>query len=279
MQQPAHRLRAAEIVADFTEDARLRGGKREAERVEKRLDEMIVPRAGQAARVSLKFSAARLDLRLQFDELVEREAAAGDFHVGHFFREVEQVNGAGQGGQRGRGFLRLHDLRLELLERPPDQPAQPALRQPLGERINRRDAVEVDGDFLAGLDVFRLGMVDGARLERIGFAENHHVVADREILFEERQVPPAAMQPRRAVVENELEDGLGALGKIIHALRDDLAARGRGHAELQILDREKMAAVLVAARTVEEEIVDGENFQPRQLRRAFGADAGQSGHG
>ena len=43
------------------------------------------------------------------------------------------------------------DVRLELRERPPDERAQPALREAFGERIDRREAIEVDEVLLPAL--------------------------------------------------------------------------------------------------------------------------------
>src|ERR1039458_10386370 len=87
-----------------------------------------------------------------------------------------------------RSENRLFDLRFESFQRPPNQPAQPALRQTLGERIHRRNAVDVDETLLAAFDDLGFGMVHRARLGLDEFAENENCVADREILFHERYV-------------------------------------------------------------------------------------------
>ena len=92
-------------------------------------------------------------------------------------------------------------------QRPPDESAQPPLRQAFGERIDRRNAVDVDETFLAAFDDFGFRVVHRARLGFDELAEDKHLVANGKILFHERQVPPPAMQPRRAVVEHEFKNG------------------------------------------------------------------------
>ena len=86
------------------------------------------------------------------------------------------------------------------------------------------------------------------------------------------------MQPRGAVVENQLKDGLGVLLEPLDAEGDDRAPRRRRLAELQFGNGPELAAVLVAPRPMQQQVFDGANLQPRQLRRAFRADAGQRGH-
>ena len=84
-------------------------------------------------------------------------------------------------------------------------------------------------------------------LSESGFAEDDHLVAHGEVLLHERQVPPAAMQPRRAVVEDKLEDGFGVVIEPLDAEGDDVAARGGRLIELQFGDGPEVAAVFVAA--------------------------------
>ena len=163
-------------------------------------------------------------------------------------------------------------------QRPPDERAQPALRQTLGERINRRQAVEVDEVLFAVFDDFGFRMVHRARLEINRLAEHDHFVAHRKILLHERQVPPAAMEPRGPVVEDQLKDGLGVLLEPLHAEGDDRAPRRRRLAELQLGNRQELAAVLVAPWPMQQQVFDGADLQPGQLRRAFRADAVQGRH-
>ena len=86
------------------------------------------------------------------------------------------------------------------------------------------------------------------------------------------------MQPRGPVIENQLEDGLGVLLVPFDAEGDDGAPRGHGLAELQLGNRQQMAAVLVAPWPMQQQVLDGANLQPGQLRRPFRADAVQGRH-
>ena len=174
----------------------------------------------------------------------------------------------GKGGL-GQG---IGDLALKLIQRPPDKRAQPALRQPFGERVNGSQAAEVDDRVLAVFHDFRFRMVHGARLELNRLAEDDHFIAHRKILLHERQVPPAAMQPRGPVIENQLEDGLGVLLEPLDAEGDDLASRCDWVAELQAGDRQQLAPVLVAPRTMQQQVLYGANLDAGQLRRPFRAD-------
>ena len=169
--------------------------------------------------------------------------------------------------------MRIANLRFKSFQRPPDQSAQPALRQAFGERIHRRDAVDVDETLLAALDDFGFGMIHRARLGLDELAEDEHLVADLEILFHERQVPPAAMQPRRAVVEDEFKNGFAAAAKTFQSLRDNRAARRERFVLRQFGDFAEMPAVFVTARRVQEQIFNRENAEPGKLRRAFAANA------
>ena len=136
----------------------------------------------------------------------------------------------------------------------------------------------MDEVLFAVLDDFGLRVVHRPRLESYRLAEHDHLVAYRKILLHERQVPPAAMQPRCPVIENQFKDGLRVLLKPLHAEGDDGAPRGGRLAELQLGNGPEMPAVLVAPWPMQEQVFDGANLQPCQLRRAFRADAGQRGH-
>ena len=59
---------------------------------------------------------------------------------------------------------------------------------------------------------------------------------------------------------------------------DDLAPRRRRLAELQLGNGPELAAVLVAAGPMQQQVFDGADLQPGQLRRAFRADAVQGCH-
>jgi hypothetical protein len=121
-------------------------------------------------------------------------------------------------------------------------------------------------------------MVHRARLEQERFAKHDHFVAGGEILFHERQIPPPAMQAGRAVIEDEFVDGPGMLLIPFYAVGHDFAPGRRRLVKLQAGDGQECAAILVAARPMQQEIFDGENLEPGQLRGALWADARQSGH-
>src|SRR5205085_7253269 len=106
---------------------------------------------------------------------------------------------------------RLRDLAFKSLKRSPNQGSKPSLRQPFGQRVYRRDPAEVNEVLLAAFERFSFGMVDNPRLERVRFAKGEHLISHRKIILHERQVPPAAMQPGRAIVEDDLENGFGML--------------------------------------------------------------------
>ena len=226
-----------------------------------------------------------LNLSLQLNELIERQAPPGRLGVGACLREVQQAHRRGARGQieRAGGQLqlrpRLGDVFFEPGERSPDQRPEPALGQALGERVNRGQAVKVDEVLLAVLDDFRFRVVHGSRLEADRFAEDDHLFAHREVFLHERQVPPPAMQPRRAVIEDELEDGLGVLLVPLNAERDDRAPGGNRLLKRQVGDSPQLPAVLVTPWPMQEQVFDSADLQPSQLRRAFRADAGQGGYG
>ena len=93
------------------------------------------------------------------------------------------------------------------------------------------------------------------------------------------RLPPAAVQMRRAVVEHELEHRTRAFAETLHAGRDDGAAHRGGLLEFQIADGEKFPAILVAARFVQQQVLDGKNLQPREQARTLLAHAPDRSHG
>ncbi len=64
---------------------------------------------------------------------------------------AERIRARREKFQIRRG-LRFGDFFFKIFQRPPDESAQPALRQAFRQRINRRNAVDVDETFLAALD-------------------------------------------------------------------------------------------------------------------------------
>ena len=73
LQQPPHRVRAGQVLAQLAQDFGLRLGQLEAEPGEKGLDEMIVAAARQRPGLGLEVPPAKLYLPLQLDELVQRQ--------------------------------------------------------------------------------------------------------------------------------------------------------------------------------------------------------------
>jgi hypothetical protein len=87
------------------------------------------------------------------------------------------------------------------------------------------------------------------------------------------------MQPGRAVIEDELEDGAGVMLKPFHPQCDRATARQRHFVQDQFLDRPEMAAVFVTTGTMQQQIFDGRHAHPSQLRHALGSDTPQSADG
>src|SRR5438552_752509 len=102
-----------------------------------------------------------------------------------------------------------------------------------------------------GLDDFRLGMVNRAWFRRTEFSKLHDLVADGEVLFHERQVPPPAMQPRGAIVQDEFENGFCVLLEPFDPERDYRAMRNRRLVQLQLRNGAEVAAVFITPRPVQ----------------------------
>ena len=103
-------------------------------------------------------------------------------------------------------------------------------------------------------------------------------VAHHEIILHEGQVPPAAVEPGGAVIENDFEDGFLAAPEFFEAQGDDFTASGAGFIEGEFGNGAEMAAVLVAAGRVQEEVTDGKELEPGELLGAFAADAPEGIH-
>ena len=109
----------------------------------------------------------------------------------------------------------------------------------------------MDEIFFTHLDHFRFRMVDGARLERNGPAVNQDFVTRVKVLFHERQVPPAAMQPRCAILQDEFKHRLAPGPPPFCAESDDFSARSGWLAQRQIGDGPKLRSVFVASRPMQ----------------------------
>ena len=122
----------------------------------------------------------------------------------------------------------------------------------------------------AGPDHLGFRMIDDPRLERIQLPEDDDLVANREVLFHVRKVPPPAMQPRGAVVEDELEDGFGVTLEPLDAQSDHGSAHDGGLIQLQFGNGPQAAAVLIPPRPVKQQVLDRVDLEPRQKGSAFG---------
>src|ERR1043166_8620511 len=103
--------------------------------------------------------------------------------------------------------------------------------------------------FLAGFEHRGFGMIDGARFELEHFPENEDVVAGLKIFFHERQIPPPAMQPRRAVVENDFKNRPAAAAVTFQSLGDNNSAGGEGFAQRELGNFARVTAIFVTTRT------------------------------
>ncbi len=119
---------AGQIFAQFAQHAGLGCCELEAELCEKRFHQMVVASAREGLRFGFKISAAKLNLPLQADKLIQRQPAAGQFDVLRLVREMNQVDGAGAGregrgvreeGRRGRGALHSDWVKGSASKRPP----------------------------------------------------------------------------------------------------------------------------------------------------------------
>ena len=108
LQQPPHRVRSGQIPAQFPQDFGLRLRQLKTESGKEGLDQVIVPAARQRRGLGLEVPAAKLDLPLQFHELIQREPAPRYLGVREGFREMQHANRLGAGGER-RGKLRLQN--------------------------------------------------------------------------------------------------------------------------------------------------------------------------
>ena len=86
------------------------------------------------------------------------------------------------------------------------------------------------------------------------------------------------MQPRGAILQDDLENGFRMVVKPLDPERNDGAAGRRPLVQLQFANRSQVAAVFVAVRPVQQQIFYGENLQPGQLGCPLRAHAIQRGH-
>src|SRR5207247_10199238 len=130
-----------------------------------RVDESVIGAAVKCLSFGLQMSAAKLHVPLQIDKLVQGKTAPGSLDIIQRFREMQNLDRLGAREESSIECPRLTNLACEPAERSPNQRSQPSLGQALGERINRRDAIEMNQIFFAGLDHFGFRMVDRARPE------------------------------------------------------------------------------------------------------------------
>ncbi len=279
MHQPPHGEGTGKIFPQLAQHAGLRSGQFEGQFSQEGAHEPVVAAARNALRIGLEVAPAPLNGQLQIDAFIQRETASGALRLRGVGGEVQHPHGfrAPRPAVELQARPRLGDERTELLKRSPDERAQPALRQPFRARVNRRDAVEVDGQFarVAALragagEHFGFGMIHRAGLRGFNFAEGHHLIADGEVLFHEWQVPPAAVQATGAVFEDELVNRARFPLIGFHSGGDDAPAGRGGFAELELANLEEMPAVLVAARRVQQKIIHRAQAEAVELRGALG---------
>src|SRR5258706_11525991 len=87
-----------------------------------------------------------------------------------------------------------------------------------------------------------------------------------EVRLHERQVPPLAMQTRRAVVEDQFENRARSLPIALDSESHDFSPHERWLLQGQIADVQGVAAVLIPEGAVQKEVADSEDFQAGQLR-------------
>ena len=73
LQQPSHRVRAGQVLAQLAQDFGLRRGQLKAEPGQKGLDEMVVAAARQRLGFGLEIPPAPLNLPLEVNELIQRQ--------------------------------------------------------------------------------------------------------------------------------------------------------------------------------------------------------------
>jgi len=167
LQQPAHRMAPRQIPPNLTQNPRLRLGELESQGAKKPPHQTVVAAAWQGARMLMKPSAAPLDGQLQLDQLVQSQPPARGLGIIHLVGKMDLPHGNGPHREIPRiqarpGLLERAPVRFECA---PDQTAEPALRQPLGQRIDRDDPMQVNGPIVPTLDRLGLRMINPARFE------------------------------------------------------------------------------------------------------------------
>ena len=281
LQQPAHRVRAGHVAGDLVPRALLRTGKLKAQAGQKRLHQPVIAGAFQRLDLGLKCLSPLADLPLKPDKLLQRQPLASQLGLPEVAGKMHRLERLRQrqpmtvvaGQQFG---VSVGYVVGELLNDAPHRAAQPALLDAVGQPVHRHDALEVD-ELLALLGYLRLGVIHRTRFLRLEFAVDVDEVAGFVVALHVRHVPPAAMQPRRAVVDDELEQAL-AKTHPLDARRDDRPGDGGIVALGQGLDLVRLVAVLVAPWPVPQQVGDGADAELGQARRALSADTGQRRH-
>ena len=281
LQQPAHRVRAGHVGGDVVPSPLLRTGEGEAKRIQKRLHQPVVPSTRQRLDLGLKCRAPLADLSLKPDEFLECQPLAGQLGSSEVVGEMHRPNRLGQrqpmavvaGQQPG---VRVRHQVGELLHRLPQHGPEPPLLDAVGQPVHRDDALEVD-ELLALLGHLGLGVIHRARFLRLEFAVDVDEVAGFVVPLHVRHVPPAAMHPRRPVVEDEFEQTFAAPHPLDPGRHDRPGDRA-GVAPGQGLGLVRLVAILVPPRAVPQQVGDRADAQLGQARGASAADAGQRRH-
>ena len=95
LQQPSHRVRAGQVLAQLAQDLGLRFSQLKAEPGQEGLDEMIVAAARQRPGFGLEIPPATLNLPLQFNELIQRQPPPRQLGISQGLREVQHADRPG----------------------------------------------------------------------------------------------------------------------------------------------------------------------------------------
>ena len=284
LHQPQHRPRLHQILRHLDQHPLLRASERERQL---RLQRRLRLREGwqQRRRPALHLPAQQAHTQLVREQFLAAQAVLRGMGLGHQLAGVGVVGrlvDASQRGERvrhrqaGQGRQQDAVARGEI-ERLADQLAQRRLAQAGGERIDRRQrgfARQLLGAL--GDPVFRV----------------HHLRAARAAAHPAVSAQPAARLHRAALLLVEVEEAQQQAAAGIldgHAQRAPLAGkadRGGGDAAenqrilaaLELADGSRLAAVLVAQRQVEQQVLHGLDAEAVQHAAQVGTGAAQVLH-
>ena len=278
MEQAPHWEWVGHVFSELAQHVGLSGSQFEIERSQEGLDQVVIASGGNRDGLALEILSAQLNSLLQVDEFVQGQAPlARALDLIKAFGEVNLPDSAGAGwkGCQAWGQLgpRLDEMRLVQRNGPPNEGAEPPLRESFCQWVDRDNPVKVEEGFFSILDDLGFGMVDCAGLDRDQFPGYHDFIALGEVFLHEWQIPPAAMKTRRSVIEDDLEERFRMFPKPLNPHGHDLAPREHRLASFQISNTAEMAPILIASRGVQQQIFDCCDLQAGQLRCPFRPNA------